>query len=209
MGESGLPKLLVDGSVVIGTGLSHLALCVALYALWRQRRDLNAEQQRRHDESVRQHELEVLRNIANATGTGERVNERVLAAQLGMLPREDFPLTRSVVVPPEQYILETADHPMVLLESLREHFDKEYRASLEKHGALLDDSRWREGLAYFVLNTELERLGLIEQLQHYKMEILKGKTIWHESWKHGPYFRGYATTILQEELDVAIRSRLD
>jgi hypothetical protein len=92
MNDGGLPKLLVDWAQVLGAALSLLALMVALYALWKSKRDIA-------DERRRQHDLEILREIGahiNANGDKWHVAHRILMIS----GKRDFPLTRAALYMP-------------------------------------------------------------------------------------------------------------
>jgi hypothetical protein len=119
MGDAGLPELVVDWAQVIGSVLSLLALIVAMYALWKQKRDLAAERRRLH-------ELESLRKIGDLLEPEGKVNKGALSVQLKLLPLTELPMTQCAVF--DHYLGLTAfSGPRELLEQLLQTFSGEYR----------------------------------------------------------------------------------
>jgi hypothetical protein len=89
--DVGLPALLVDWVQVISAVLSLLAIVIALYALWKQKRDIAKERRLQHD-------LEILRDIGSLANLKEKRLE--VYRLLDMLPDSDFPLTREALKAP-------------------------------------------------------------------------------------------------------------
>jgi hypothetical protein len=86
-----LPNNLVDWSQVVSAALSMIALGIALFAVWKAKRDLTAERRRVH-------ELEVLRDLsAIVEQFGLGLVPRLRSSLLLLPGSDDLPLLRAAV----------------------------------------------------------------------------------------------------------------
>ncbi|MCX4626597.1 hypothetical protein [Streptomyces sp. NBC_01443] len=88
-----MPNNLVDWAQVVGSALSLLALVLALYALWKSKRDLARERRRLHD-------LDLFRDMTDLVSQNEISRWQALGTgnRIMMLDsKDDFPMTRAAL----------------------------------------------------------------------------------------------------------------
>jgi hypothetical protein len=181
--DNTVPKVLVDVSQVAGAALSLLALLAAIWAMGKTNRDLAKERRRQHD-------LEVLRDIAETVAAVENIPPHILGEEAYVVLKERHKLKSQLLMLPSANDFATTRAAVGARadEEAIQRFEADHGAAVNAKRADLEQQRrdghlpdWRD---------------VDEEIDNYRFQIVvRAEDSGGES-------------ILRKELDAAIEERM-